>query len=171
MNYYILTGTPGSGKTTLINRLSQLGYYTAPEAATHIISEQQSLGISQPWTRPNFIDLILQQQVHDYTSSPRNQSVFFDRSPICTYALCQFLNLQPPIDLLTMIENATYQKTVFFIENIGSIKNTHARTISYEDALIFEKIHRVAYTHFGYRLINIPNTSVEARLQLILDQA
>lgn len=39
-SYYVLTGGPGTGKTTLLNELGQQGYITVPEVARDIIKHQ-----------------------------------------------------------------------------------------------------------------------------------
>lgn len=39
-NYYILTGGPGSGKTTVLNLLADMGYLTMKESAREIIQRQ-----------------------------------------------------------------------------------------------------------------------------------
>lgn len=48
MTRYILTGAPGSGKTTLIRWLEYLGYAVVNEAATDIIFLKQTFSIPQP---------------------------------------------------------------------------------------------------------------------------
>lgn len=42
-NFYILTGAPGSGKSTLINCLRRRGYICIDEPAREIIAEQKSI--------------------------------------------------------------------------------------------------------------------------------
>jgi predicted ATPase len=64
MNRYILTGAPGSGKTSILQALKNHGYAVVEEAATDIIALEQRQGNHEPWMRPDFIDNIvrLQQQ-------------------------------------------------------------------------------------------------------------
>jgi predicted ATPase len=42
-NFFILTGGPGSGKTSVLTALAQKGFLTVPEVARKIIKEQQSI--------------------------------------------------------------------------------------------------------------------------------
>ncbi len=97
MQRYILTGAPGSGKTTLIKALAEVGYFCAKEAATDVIAEQQRLGLKEPWKSKDFIDKIISlqkaRQLNNSTinSSAKNKIQFYDRSPVCTYALAQYL--------------------------------------------------------------------------------
>lgn len=176
MKRYILTGTPGSGKTTLIRCLEMLGHTVVEEAATDVIAWAQAQGDQEPWNHPGFIDQILKLQNQrerqaEYIQGPMQ---FFDRSPICTYALARYLNYEPfPLlleELARIEHNSIYQKQVFFIENLGFCQPTEARRISFEEALAFEKIHEEAYVQLGYHCFKIPALPLEERVQMILGQ-
>jgi predicted ATPase len=65
-------------------------------------------------------------------------------------------------------ECGIYEKSVFFIENLGFCTPTDARKISYEESLNFEKIHLDIYEKFGYKCIKIPAMETEQRIQTIL---
>lgn len=171
---YILTGTPGSGKTSIIRALEKDGYDVIDEAATEVIANEQKLGNNEPWKYPEFIDSIieLQKEREILASKHSSQMQFYDRSPICTYALAIYLGFKPSQALLEEIDriqnNQIYQKNVILLENLGFCTPTDARKISYEDSLIFEKIHEATYTKFGYICQKILPTSVEERVSTIL---
>lgn len=172
MKRYILTGTPGSGKSSILESLDKIGYSCIKEAATEIIRIEQEKGIKSPWLEEDFIDKIVDLQ-KNYQLENSQPIMFFDRSPICTYALALYLKRSPTPRLLEEIEyilaGNIYEKKVFFIENLGFITNTAARTISFEEALEFEKFHVAAYKKFGFELINIPPVSVDERTNIILN--
>ena len=172
MKRYILTGAPGAGKTSIIQNLKLKCFETIDEAATDVIAQQQKMGIPEPWKSPTFIDSILNLQ-QKRQQNAQSAIQFYDRSPICTYALCLFLDFPISAHLLNTIEKAIHQKTyesdVFFIENLGFIENTDARQISFEAALRFEKMHLESYQKFGYKLIFIKFGSIEERTSIILD--
>lgn len=49
-NYYIFTGGPGSGKSTVLNILENMGYMTVREVARDIIKNQvRTNGDAVPW--------------------------------------------------------------------------------------------------------------------------
>ncbi|GII87791.1 hypothetical protein Ssi03_57810 [Sphaerisporangium siamense] len=173
MKRYILTGTPGSGKTTILRRLATLGYATVEEAATAIIADEQASGDAEPWTRPAFIDKIValqrQRQMASSTTAPSVQ--FFDRSPVCTHALSTYVGHPIPPTLSAEIERITqeqvYDRHVFFIRNLGFCEPSNARQISFEDSLTFEHLHEQTYQSFGYNLIDIPAGPLPERITTI----
>ena len=109
---------------------------------------------------PTFIDDITNLQKHRQMRIADLAEVqFYDRSPVCTYALAVFLNFPISITLadeMARIEKAQiYQKQVFFIENLGLCEPTAARKITFEDSLKFEKVHEETYRSFGYECIRV----------------
>ncbi len=176
MKRYILTGTSGSGKTSIIHELKSQGYSVMEEAATDVIALEQMNDNPEPWMQPDFIDKIvrLQKQRQIQTSTYPYELQFYDRSPICTYALSRYLGYPPSACLLEEMDRIErediYQRQVFFIENLGFCKPTEARKISFEESLIFEKIHLETYTSFGYDLIKITPHSLSERVHSITDR-
>ncbi len=131
MRRYILTGTPGSGKTSIIRLLETMGYLIVEEAATDIIALEQVQGNAEPWKEASFINKIvaLQKQRQVQLSTLPSEVQIYDRSVFCTYALSKYLGYQPSKDTMeeiNRIENEQiYHKTVFFIENLlDNIDNT-----------------------------------------------
>jgi predicted ATPase len=177
MKRYILTGTPGCGKTSLIRALEMTGANVVGEAATDVIAYKQMQGNMAPWEHPEFIDDVIWLQKHRQlnTSSNDSELYFFDRSPICTYALALYLDFKPSKNLMTEIENIQknqfFKKQVFFIENLGFITNTDARKISFEESLKFEQVHLEAYQKFGYECVKVPVAPIIERTEIILRAA
>jgi predicted ATPase len=122
---YILTGTPGAGKTTLLRLLETRGHAVVEEAATDVIALAQARGMAQPHLAPSFIDdiIALQKRRRLQASACVSEVQFFDRSPICTWALGVFLGYPPSAALRHEIERiereGIYQRPVFFIRNLG----------------------------------------------------
>lgn len=174
MQRYILTGTPGSGKTTLLHHLRERGYSTVEEAATSVIEREQARGEAEPWTRDEFIDQIVALQCRRQTRPvpPGTTVQIYDRSPICTLALCVYLGRKPSALLRSELERiareAVYQRQVFFIGGLGFVERTAARRISYEDSLAFEQVHRHSYYAYGYQLIDIPAAPTAERAEAVI---
>jgi predicted ATPase len=170
---YILTGTPGSGKTIIIRQLETDGFSVVEEAATDVIALKQAQGIEQPWTQHSFTDEIAELQRRRLAGSSNEHGAiqFHDRSVFCTAALAEFLghprSLLLSRELERVIAERVYQPEVFFIRGLGFIKPTAARRISFEDAIRFERVHEKTYTDFGFRIISIEPASPSARADVI----
>lgn len=180
MRRFILTGTPGSGKTSVIKELEKLGHTVIHEAATDVISIEQAKGIERPWEEHGFVDKIAHMQKERQMNSTGNMQ-FYDRSPFCTYALGKYLShwsngdFKPSSilldEILRCLEGGVYQNKVFFFENLGFIEHTDARKISYEDALVFEQIHLDVYKEFGFDIMMLSKElTVTYRCEFILEQ-
>ena len=167
----IFTGTPGSGKTAVLNALSEIGYCTVPEAATDVIAIEQASQIERPWEHESFIDKIAGMQKQRQLET-KSQLQLFDRSPFCTYALALYLSYPISKVLSDEIERCLkdniYDKRVFFFENLGFIEHTEARKISYEEAIKFERIHIDVYKKFGFKIVIVPKAPIKDRCDFIL---
>ncbi|MDP4840866.1 MAG: AAA family ATPase [Alphaproteobacteria bacterium] len=177
---FILTGTPGSGKTSVIRELEKFGHAVIHEAATDIIAQEQAKGIEKPWEEPEFVDQITHMQKERQMDATGDLQ-FYDRAPFCTYVFGKYLahwkntEFTPSPVLLDEIDrcikNDVYQNRIFFFENLGFIEHTDARKISYEDALIFEQIHLDVYKEFGFDIIMVPKElTVIQRCEFILER-
>jgi predicted ATPase len=173
MKRFILTGTPGAGKTAILRQLEKEGFAVVEEAATDVIALEQALGIAEPWTRPGFIDAVveLQRQRQLRAAALPGDLQFHDRAAICTAALAAFLG-HPPSQVLSrelerLAREAVYQRRVFFIRSLGAVEPTAARRISVEKAREFETLHEKTYRAHGYELIPIARGSVLDRVAAI----
>ena len=169
MARYILTGAPGAGKTALLRLLERRGHAVVEEAATDVIALEQALGRDEPWTDPGFIDRIVALQKQRQMAAGDG---FFDRSPVCAWALGEFLGFPPSpalrAEMARIAAERIYEAQVFLIQTLGFVTPTAARRISYEDALRFEQVHLETYRRFGYQLVMIPPGDLEARADQVL---
>jgi predicted ATPase len=161
MKRFILTGAPGAGKTAILRQLELDGFGVVEEAATDVIALWQAQGIAQPWTDRSFIDAVtsLQRRRQIRSASEAVEIQFHDRSVICTAALAAYLGFPPCVMLSRELERIEaekiYRKQVFFIRNLGFIKPTEARRISFEESLRFEQIHEETYRSWGFEIISV----------------
>ena len=173
MPRYILTGTAGAGKTAVLRLLEVNGLSVVEEAATDVIALGQSMGEDRPWTDPAFIDQIvaLQRLRQPNTRAAETETIFFDRSPVCTLALSRYLGLVTSRLLAEEIDRilrgGVYEPTVFFVRHQGFVQPTAARRITFEEALEFERVHEETYRELGFRLVDVPAGPLVDRVALI----
>ena len=173
MRRFILTGAPGSGKTAIIRQLELDGFGVVEEAATDVIALEQARGVAEPWTHPSFIDSITELQRRRQVGASRatDEVQFHDRSVICTAALAAYLGYPPSGTLsreISRVETgAIYQKSVFFIQNLGFVTPTAARRISFDETLRFERVHEETYRKFGFELVPIGRGTLSNRVEAV----
>lgn len=170
---FIITGAPGSGKTAIIRHLELDGFGVVEEAATAVIAAAQSQGIIEPWTDASFIDAVadLQKARQVRASHQPDDIQFHDRSIFCTAALATYLGYPFSEVLISELERVTkesvFERRVFFVRNLGFVKPTEARRISFEETLRFEKIHEDTYRKFGFELFPVEPASLLERVRVI----
>ncbi|UWZ86064.1 ATP/GTP-binding protein [Occallatibacter riparius] len=173
---YILTGTPGCGKTALIRQLEVHGFSVVEEAATDVIAASHANSIEEPWRNPQFIETITElQRTRQLDASLLPGEVqFHDRSVVCTAALATYLGYPiPPVlaaELDRIVSEAVFERSVFFLRNLGFIAPTAARRISFEESLRFERIHEETYRSFGFELHFIDAAPIPDRIAAIRAQ-
>jgi predicted ATPase len=178
---YVLTGAPGSGKTSTLRALQELGFAVVAEAATDVIGTELSGGADAPWLDDGFVDQIAglqrqRQQRPDLEAQVKGtaQAQVHDRSTLCTLALARFLD-RPVTPFLAaevdrVMRERVFEREVFLIRPIGFVERTAARRISYEDSLVFEKLHEAVYREHGFEIIEVPPADIVSRAAMIADR-
>jgi predicted ATPase len=157
----------------LLAALRDRGYAVVDEAATDIHARAQALGRDEPWRDAGFLDAIalLQRERQHQPAPPAAAVQVFDRSPICTLALANYLG-RPVTPILAgevdrVLAARVYQPRVFFVHLLGFITPTAARRISLAQSIRFERFHEQAYREHGFELIDVPAGTLDERARLI----
>jgi predicted ATPase len=176
-NLFVISGGPGSGKTTVLRELAKLGLQFPPEVARQIIQEQmQAGGSALPWhDREAYARLMLQRSVDSYLRhTPAFNPMFSDRGIPDTLGYARLIGLCAD-ELLQRIDTACrryrYAALVFLAPPWPEIYETdNERQQDFAEAeRTFEKITEV-YRECGYELSHLPMLAPAARAQFILQQ-
>jgi len=165
MERYVITGGPGTGKSTVIKLLSRLGYVTVPETARKIIrANLKKGGSSLPWKDwKHFQKEIFAEQLRIYSKLPKQKTIFLDRG--IRDGLAYFwLNNEKPFDKLLKCQ-PNYKK-IFILEPVGKYETDKCRKEDKATALKIHDLIEKAYSK--YKIVKIPNVSPEKRVEIIL---
>jgi predicted ATPase len=168
---FVLTGGPGSGKTTLIEALSAEGFATAPEAGRAIIQSQTAIGGSAlPWAdRKLYAELMLAWEIRSWHEAQTAAGpVFFDRGAPDCIGYLTLCGLPVPSHFHRAAEQFRYDLTVFALPPWPEIYATDAeRKQDFAEAeRTFEAVTQ-AYASAGYRLVEVPRMPIAERLVFV----
>lgn len=167
----IITGGPGTGKSTLIELLKKRGYSTYPEIARATIKKQLDLGTRlQPWNDlPNFSRIVYRSQLKQFNEAVEGQWNFYDRGmpDVLAYLRREGHNLE---ELEQPIANYRYHPIVFITPpwpEIYSTDNERREKLQMMNE-IHDSIHST-YLSLGYDVREIPKMDPEDRLHFLLN--
>lgn len=171
--FFVLTGGPGSGKTTLIEALKSAGLGTAPEAGRGIIRDQAAIGgQALPWDdRALFAELMLSWELRSWHAAREEPGpVFFDRGIPDTIGYLRLCGLPVPDHVKRAAESFRYARRVFVAPPWpGIFSQDDERKQTFEEAVrTFESVTDT-YAELGYELALLPLASVEERMRFIRD--
>jgi predicted ATPase len=172
-NLYVITGGPGSGKTTVLLELKKHGFEFAPEVAREIIQEQvQAGGKGLPWgDRVLYTKLMLEQSIVSYKRhTPTLKPVFSDRGIPDTFGYARLIGLADDNFIRSACNQYRYATRVFLAPPWKDIYQTDSerRQDFAEAERTYHKIIEV-YEECGYELVELPRLSPQARAAFILD--
>lgn len=173
-NFYIFTGGPGSGKTTLTDELSKMGYCCVTEVGRKIIQEQiLNNEDALPWMdTKKYSDKMLQYSIQDYMDLFESGEIyFFDRGIPDILGYSELINLPDRKEHYKATKDYRYNPTVFIFPPWKEIYKTDGeRKQDFELAVATYQCIWKVYDEAGYNLIELPCVSVQERIDFILNK-
>ena len=170
----VLTGGPGSGKSTLVAALARRGFATMPEAGRAIIKDQRARGgDGLPWTdRAKFAELMLSWDLRCYRDAAASEApVVFDRGIPDSIGYLELCGLPVPPHFEAAAHAHRYRRDVFIAPPWPEIFAHDAeRRQSLEEAEATYGAMRAVYTRLGYRLIDLPRVPEDERAQFVAER-
>jgi predicted ATPase len=170
-NLIVITGGPGSGKTSLITALGAAGFDVTVEAGRGVIQDQVAIGgDALPWRDPvAFAELMLTWEMRSYhMARERSGPVFFDRGVPDVLGYLRLMRLPVPVHVATAADTFRYHRRVFIAPPWRAIFRQDAERR--QDFAEAERTHAAmaeTYTDLGYELVTLPRVPVEERMRFV----
>ncbi|MEZ4779221.1 MAG: ATP-binding protein [Flavobacteriaceae bacterium] len=168
----VITGGPGSGKTSLIQHLEENGYSCIPEISREVILKAQAEGIDQLFLEDPilFSDLLLKGRMQQFEASQTalESFVFFDRGLPDVTAYMDYLGTPYPSYFSETCLKHRYD-AIFLLPPWKEIYiQDNERYESFEQAeRIFQFLHQ-GYAHYGYNVQHVPVGTIDYRSAFIV---
>ncbi len=169
--YYIITGAPSTGKSSVIEAIQDHGFTCHFEIAREVIRENQENDINIfPWLdMREYSDLVYDRMKVLY-SSLNGELAFFDRSVVDLIGYLEFSGDSAPDFYRDLALNTDFNKKVFVMPVWEEIyTNDKERKETLEEARKIDAALRNAYSSIGFELVEVPVGTVEERTSFILN--
>ena len=173
-NFYIVTGGPRVGKTTLLNGLANRGFKIVPEDARKIIRQQiENNGDGLPWKNKElYTRLMLKASSKSYQAASQNNSdiYFFDRGIIDSLCYAYMIGLPISTEMDNIAKTYRYNRKIFILPPWLEIYHTdNERKQTWEEATMTFTKMKEAYSKYDYEIIEVPKGTTEDRINFVLN--
>ncbi len=168
----VITGGPGTGKSSIIEHLINRGFTCLEEISRQVTITAKKEGIDQLFlTNPLlFSERLLKGRLNQFTDANAyvNETVFFDRGIPDVLAYMDFIGDNYPQHFVDVCKDTIYD-AVFILKPWKAIyTKDQERYENFEQALTIHKHLVNTYMNYNYTLIDVPFDTVENRTNFIL---
>jgi len=171
-NFYVVTGGPGGGKTSLLECLASKGYSYITETARQIIKERVLKGLIPRPDPKTFAQEIFNKDWTNFTSnSDLSSLLFFDRSFVDSTWQLFSSDMAGYYKIKDIHLKNRYNNKVFITPPWREIYiNDTERDQSFEESIkVYERLSEW-YKEHGYNIVVLPKDSIENRAKFVLSQ-
>lgn len=169
----VITGGPGTGKTSIINDLLKRNLSCLEEISRQVTLEAQQNGISQLFLSEPllFSDLLLEGRSRQFDEAElfSSEFVFFDRGLPDVVAYLDYMKHDYPENYNTICEEKRYDHIFILAPWQEIYKSDNERYESFEQAIEIHHYLLETYNRFKYELHDVPFGSVGSRTDFILN--
>lgn len=168
--WYVITGGPSTGKTTLLAELARREYRTVQEAARTVIDEAFARGVTPQELRRDekkFQEDVAVMKAETEASLDPHEITFFDRGMHDTLAYMRYYSFDIS-ESIEQLMSARY-RAIFLLDPLPQYEADYARTEDKQFIAAIQQLLHDAYAEYGMTPIHIPAVSVDERINLILD--
>lgn len=169
---FVVTGGPGSGKSSLIEALARRGVHFMPEAGRAIIQDQVRIGgTALPWAdRSAFAELMLGWELRSYhEASSAVGRVMMDRGIPDVMGYLRLCGLPVPSHVEAAAKIYRYNQRVFFAPYWEEIFTQDTeRKQDRAEAEATAKVMIETYASLGYNIVEFPRADIESRADFVM---
>ncbi len=170
----VIIGGPGTGKTSIIEKLIANGHCCYPEISRQVTLEAQKQGIEQLFLKNPllFSELLLEGRKKQFESACNepHEVVFLDRGIPDVLAYMHYIGDSYPSFFDTACREHIYTR-IFILPPWEEIYvSDKERYENFEQAKLIYNHLTETYQNYGYELIEVPKDSVDNRILFILDK-
>lgn len=169
--FFVVTGGPGAGKTSLITELARRGFHTIPEAGRAIILEEmQSGGDALPWAdRMAYAERMLERDLRAYGDAQAlSGPVIFDRDIPDILGYLSLCGLSVPPHVAAAAKAARYNARIFLAPYWDEIfTRDRERKQTRAEAEATSKVMRETYAALGYEITELPYRGITMRADFV----
>ncbi len=173
-HFFVVTGGPGAGKTSLITELARRGFHTIPESGRAVIREEmQSGGDALPWAdRMAYAEQMLERGLRAYEDAQAlSGPVIFDRGIPDIMGYLTLCGLPLPPHVAAAAKAARYNARIFLAPFWDDIFTQDAeRKQTRAEAEATGAAMREIYTALGYEITELPCTDIASRADFVSAQ-
>lgn len=164
---YIITGAPGTGKTTLINALEKEYPCMHEVSRKVIICEQEGVGNGMPWgDLDRFAALVYEASLQALDLSPN--AYFTDRSILDLIAYLEVEGKPIPSQLVQFPYKEKFHKKVFFTPTWKDIYHKDEQRLQeFGYCLALEQALLKIYAEKGFDIVKLPKDTVSIRVNFV----
>ena len=165
----LISGAPGTGKTSIINELSNKGYPCHREISREIISNQIAIqGKITPWQDLEaFSQIVLKKRMTQFDEATE-EIEFYDRGIIDVIAYMRKEDLIINPEWIRLAKEYRYFNKVFMAPPWKEIyQNDDERMKDFNTSIEVHKFMVNTYESFGYEIVLIPKANISKRINFI----
>lgn len=169
----MITGGPGTGKSTVIEDLIDKQFTCMREVSRRVTMEAQKTGIDQLFLKDPllFSKLLMEGRIDQFQKASENNTdiVFFDRGIPDVFGYLNYLNMDYPDIFIDKSRELRYD-AIFMMPPWKDIYITdNERYESYEQSLSIYKELIKAYKELNYDIVTVPEGDISSRVAFILN--
>lgn len=162
----VITGGPGTGKSTLLKELERVGFSVVEEAARTILQMPHGMALREK--QPSqFAEAMFAQELAAYARAETGiKGTVFDRGFADTVGFLRIEGLEVPAAIDRACRDLRYSGPIFRAPPWREIYHSDTERIQdWNEALASDQAVCAAWREYGYELVDLPLASVAERAE------